>query len=82
MPAKAKGIVPLTQHVEIEMHTFSGPEEIQVYRALVLKHGLYAAYKIRPNRAWTPTAMLKAPYKRGDYSRAIADLHKWLGEKA
>jgi hypothetical protein len=69
------------------MITFSGPAGVTTYRAITLKHGLllYADYKIKPNRMWTPTAMLKAAggitgetYGRGCYRQAIADLTTWI----
>lgn len=54
-----------------------------IYRAIAIAKGckLYARTGIKPNRAWTPTAMLKAvaditgtTYKRGDLLLAHDDL--------
>jgi hypothetical protein len=67
--------------------TFSGSAGVATYRAIALKHGLklYAAHGIKPNRHWTPTAMLRTAgeltgkiYKRGQYREAIADLTAWI----
>ena len=67
--------------------TFSGPAGVATYRAIVLKHGLmlYAKTGMKPNRAYTPTAMLRTAgqitgkaYKRGQYQEAIADLTAWI----
>lgn len=66
---------------------FSGPDGVATYQAIVLKHGLalYAKTRMRPNRAWTPTAMLATAgkitgktYKRGAYAQAVADLEQWI----
>jgi len=66
---------------------FEGPEEVDVFRAITLKHGLklYASVGIKPNRDWTPTAMLRTAgkitghtYKRGQYAKAIEDLETWI----
>ena len=60
---------------------------IPLYVAVAVKHGLklYAATGMKPNRAWTPTAMLaKASeitgqrFKRGQYAEAIAALDAYL----
>jgi len=57
------------------------------YRAIAIKHALilYAKAGIKANRAYTPTAMLKAAeditgikYKRGQYALAAADIDKVL----
>jgi hypothetical protein len=70
-----------------EVMSFIGPAQVELYRAVVIKHGLllYAKTKMKPNSAWTPSAMLKAaasitgtPYKRGQYVQAAQDLDKWL----
>jgi hypothetical protein len=69
------------------MTTFTGRDGIATYRAIALKHGivLYAKCRMKPNRLWTPTAMLRAAggitgetYKRGQYDRAIAGLDAWI----
>jgi hypothetical protein len=66
---------------------FSGPAGVNTYRAIVVKHGLklYAKTGMKPNRAYTPTAMLATAgqitgktYKRGAYQEAIADLEAWI----
>lgn len=67
--------------------TFVGDRGVATYRAIALKSGLklYAKTGMKPNRMWTPTAMLRAAgdvtgrvYKRGQYLQAIADLDAWL----
>ena len=69
------------------MTTFSGPQGVQTFRAIALKHGLalYARTGMKPNRAWTPSAMLATAeditgkrYKRGQYQAAIDDLARWI----
>jgi len=66
---------------------FEGSNGVATYRAVAIKHGLklYAATGMKPNRAWTPTAMLATAgqitgkaYKRGQFQQAIADLDAWL----
>ncbi len=66
---------------------FSGPAGVATYRAITIKHGLklYMNCGIKPNRMWTPTAMLRVAgeitgktYKRGQYALAIADLESWI----
>jgi hypothetical protein len=56
---------------------------IDIYRARVIASSLrlYAKTGMKPNRAYTPTSMLKAAsgitgekYKRGEYLKAAADL--------
>lgn len=70
---------------------FSGPAGVATYRAITLKHGLmlYAKTGMKPNRAYTPTAMLRTAgqitgktYKRGQFQEAIADLTAWLNVNA
>jgi hypothetical protein len=65
------------------MTSFSGEQGMLVYRARVIASGLrlYAKTKMKPNRAYTPTAMLKAAsemtgmtFKRGEYLRAAQEL--------
>ncbi len=67
--------------------TFAGPDAVALYRATALWSGLgmYLKCKMQPNRAWTPTAMLKAAsgitgktYKRGQYQQARDDLKIWM----
>ena len=54
-----------------------------IYQALVIRQvlKLYSKTGLKPNRDWTPTAMLNAAaritgnsYKRGQYQQAINDL--------
>jgi hypothetical protein len=68
---------------------FKGPDAVAVFRAIVIANGLrlYARTGIKPNRAYTPTAMLKAAsgitgkaYKRGQYAQAAADVSAWAEE--
>ena len=67
--------------------TFAGPDAVALFRAMALKSGLklYARTGMRPNRAWTPTAMLRTAaaithktYKRGEFEKAADDLHIWI----
>lgn len=69
------------------MITFTGPAGVATYQAIALKHGLalYAKAGIKPNRAWTPTAMLRLAshitgqaFKRGQYQQAIDALEAWI----
>ena len=71
------------------MVVFEGKEGVDTFRAVVLKHGLmlYVSHGIKPNRAWTPTAMLRTAgeitghtYKRGQYTQAIVDLEIWINK--
>ena len=66
---------------------FEGPNGVATYRAIAIKSGLklYADTGMKPNRAWTPTAMLATAgnitgktYKRGQFREAIADLEDWI----
>ena len=66
---------------------FSGTAGVNTFIAISLKSGLrlYAKTGIKPNSAWTPTAMLRKAseitgkaYKRGQYVEAAADLDAWL----
>jgi hypothetical protein len=68
----------------------TGPESIEVYRLIVLKHALalYAKTGMRPNRRITPTAMLQMAsevtgkkYKRGQHEQAAYDIAYVLGAK-
>ena len=65
---------------------FEGPQQVQVYRAIVLASGLrlYSKTGMKPNRMWTPTNMLRAAqsitgkrYPRGAYLAAAEDLTAW-----
>jgi hypothetical protein len=73
--------------MEIAMITFTGRDGVRTYQAIALKHGLilYANARIRPNRAWTPTKMLRLAstftgkhYQRGEYLRAAQDVSEWI----
>jgi len=66
---------------------FSGEKEVDIYRAVVIKQALqlYAKTGMKVNRAYTPTAMLKAAegitgitYKRGQYEKAASDINAIL----
>ena len=68
---------------------FEGREAVGVFRAVSIAHGLklYARCGLKPNRAWTPTAMLKAAgditgrkFKRGQYVAAAEALLSWAQE--
>ena len=65
------------------MTTFAGKAAVDTYRMVALISGLklYAKTKMKPNRAWTPTAMMALAthftgnkYRRGQYDQAIEDL--------
>ena len=65
-------------------------EGVPTFVAITLKSALkmYAATGIKPNRAWTPTAMLRKAeaitgkrFKRGQYAEAIAALETWLAAR-
>jgi hypothetical protein len=71
--------------------TFAGPDGVALYRATALASGLrlYAKTKMKPNRAWSPSAMLAAAtgitgkkYKRGEYAKAADDLKIWADTMA
>lgn len=66
--------------------TFVGPDATAFFRAAAIASGLemYGKHGIKPNRAWTPRAMLQAAggitgktYKRGQYLAAAADVRLW-----
>lgn len=63
-----------------------GPDAVALFRAVTIASGLrlYAKTGIKPNRSWTPTAMLAAatgitgkPYKRGQFLIAADDVDLW-----
>ena len=69
------------------MTAFVGKAGVATYRAIAIKHGLrlFAATGLRPNRSWTPSAMMKAAsgitgrkYAARDYAGAVADLTAWI----
>ena len=68
---------------------FAGPEGVATFRAITLKSAIkfYAKTGMKVNRAYTPTAMLKAagqitghPYRRGQFAQAVADLELWIAQ--
>lgn len=68
---------------------FAGREAVNVFALITLKGALklYDATGMKPNRAYTPTAMLAAAgkatgktYKRGQFKAAIADLETVIAE--
>jgi len=68
---------------------FAGHDAVQLYRAIALRSGiaLYSRTGMKPNRAWTPTAMLATAgsitgrtYKRGQFQQAFDDLEAWIVE--
>ena len=65
---------------------FDGPDAVAYFRATVIYHGLrlYAKTGMKPNRAYSPSAMLRVAgeitgksYKRGEYLLAADDLETW-----
>jgi hypothetical protein len=67
--------------------TFYGTDGVNLYKAIVLRSGLqlYARTGMKPNRAWTPTAMLDMAasytgkkYRRGQHMDAANDLAVWI----
>ena len=67
--------------------SFVGPDAVHLFRAKTIKSGLimYANCGMKPNRAYTPSAMLKVAgeytgktYKRGQYRQAADDLQVWI----
>ena len=67
--------------------TFEGRDAVRLFQAVSLRSGikLYQKTKIRPNKAWTPTAMLTLAgricgktYRRGQFQEAIDDLTIWI----
>lgn len=63
--------------------SFVGPAAVNVFRSAVIASALrlYAKTGMKANRAYTPTAMLKAAaeitgqkYKRGEYMKAAEDI--------
>jgi hypothetical protein len=67
--------------------SYIGPDAVALFRVTVLRTGLriYAKHKLRVNRGYSPSAMLKAAsqitgrtYTRGQYLSAAADLTAWI----
>lgn len=66
--------------------SFSGPDQVDRYRAIVLATGLdlYRKTGLRPNRAYTPKAMMTAAaeitgrkFKARAYQEAAEALREW-----
>lgn len=79
----------LTYHKDGQASSFVGPDAVALFRAATIASGLrlYAKTGMRPNRMWTPTAMLAAAtgitgkkYRRGEYAKAAEDVSKWVAE--
>lgn len=67
--------------------TFQGPAGVQTFQAIALKHGLamWRKHKMKPNRAWTISNMLRTAgaitgktYTRSQGEAAERDLDAWL----
>ena len=70
--------------------SFEGRGAVEVFRAAALASGLrlYAKTGMKPNRAWTPTAMSRAAFEvlgdhakgvsRRDYNRLADLLSQWV----
>lgn len=66
---------------------YVGPIAVSLFQAIVIKNGikLYADTGLKPNRAYTPSAMLRTAgaitgktFKRGQYQQAIDALQEWI----
>lgn len=66
---------------------FSGQAGVATYQAVAIKSGLrlYSKTGMKPNRAWSPSAMMKTAasitgkkFKSRDYAGAIEALEEWL----
>lgn len=73
-------------HVSKAATSFVGTDAVELFRVTTIASALrfYAKTGMKVNRAYTPTAMLKAAsaithkhYKRGDYEKAAPDLQTW-----
>ena len=71
------------------MTMFTGEAGVNTFVAVTLRSGLklYAKTGIKPNRAWTPTSMMREAgritgrkFKARDYDGAVAALTEWLEE--
>lgn len=76
----------LTYNKDGSASSFVGPDAVEMFRAFAIAQALrlYAKTGMQANRAYTPTAMLKAAssitgkkYKRGQYVQAADDLTIW-----
>jgi hypothetical protein len=75
----------------IEGGMFAGPDAVNVYRATVIASGLkfYAKTGMKVNKAYTPSAMMKAAteitgqkFKARDYLGAADALTEWARAQA
>jgi hypothetical protein len=66
--------------------SYAGPDAVQLFAARTIARAcrLWAEHRIKVNRQYTPTAMLKAAsritgkaYKQGQHAEAAADLKTW-----
>ena len=66
--------------------SFVGPDAVKLFQATALMFALemYEKCKMIPNRAYTPTNMLRASenitgkkYKCGEYNKAAVDIQIW-----
>jgi hypothetical protein len=75
-------------HIEVtaDAMVFVGADAVALYRAtaLIVALRMYASCRLRANRAWTPSAMLRMAerftgksYKRGHYLEAANDVDVW-----
>lgn len=64
-------------------------KSVELFRAISLKHGLklYAKTGMKPNRQWTPSAMMRTAkaitgktFKPRDYNSAVEALDEWIKE--
>jgi hypothetical protein len=71
--------------------SFVGPDAVGIYRATVIESALrfYARTGMRVNRAYTPTAMMRAAseitgrkFKTRDYIGAADAIHAWRHDPA
>ena len=77
----------VTYNKDGQATSFVGPDAVALFRAATIVSALrlYAKTGMKPNRMWTPTAMLKAAsaitgktYKRGQYEQAADDVSTWV----
>jgi hypothetical protein len=76
----------VTYHQNGQAASFVGPDAVALFRAAAIRSGLllYAKTGLKPNRMWTPTAMLQAAtaitgqkYRRGQHAKAAEDIKVW-----
>lgn len=79
-------------HIEVQdgITSFVGPNAVAIYRATAIKCALslYHRTGLQANRAYTPSAMLRAAtditgksFKRGQYIEAMQALDAWIDEQ-